>query len=82
MIVEIIIRDDKDEIVAHHKALASHPTEQKRQQPLMDGKYEIWGFTFAPHIRIRENWVALRDAGVITLPDPSEPEPQRVLFSK
>lgn len=82
MTVEIIIRDDKEVIVAHHKAVAEHPTQQKREKPLFSKQYEIWGFTFAPMIRTRDNWQALQEAEMIPKDDPNSPEPQRVIFSR
>lgn len=82
MTVEIIIRDDEENIVAHHKAVAEHPTQQKREKPLFSNQYEIWGFTFAPMTRMRADWQALQDAGKIPKQDPNQPEPERVLFSR
>jgi hypothetical protein len=62
MTLEITLRDDTGNVVASKTGEAAQPTQLKFTKPLLDGSYEIWGFTYQPHVRVRENWVALQKA--------------------
>lgn len=54
MRVEIRLVDDAGGVIAEHSADAAQPTSYKRRQddPIFDGKYEIFGFTYQPHVRV------------------------------
>lgn len=60
MTVEITIRDDAGNVVASRSGAATTPTELKLVKPLVDQTYEIWGFTYQPHVRVMANWVAMQ----------------------
>lgn len=53
--VKIQILNDADEVVVEHINDAAYPTQFKRQleDPIVDAKYDIFGFTYQPHVRPR-----------------------------
>lgn len=51
MRLEIKFIDDNGEVVLEHKANAEQPSQWKSTDKIKAGQYEIYGFSYQPHVR-------------------------------